>query len=239
MPQYSEPEWGVTQDVTGDPSRFCSVPISPFVLTGVFIRLIQYHFSTPDNISNPALKTMLWTPNNSCNPVPSGSAEDSPSIPPTVVWVDSEYSESVAGTNRRPSVLVKREPVSSQPMSLRSEVLPGKDRRTNTVRGKQMLREIQGKHSLICTGTTGASADVLAQEVFERMSAYAPVIREEFNLGMLNVKGFGEVSSQDLSGGKKAYYAVVSVSWAYAERWCVVSLGPNLRRILLSYPDTE
>lgn len=234
--EYPEPTWTVTQDVTGDPSRFCVTRITPFQLTGIFIRLMQYHFSSPGNIVNPAIKSLVWTPNSSCNPVLETRGGEEYEIPPTRIWVDSEYSEDQAGMNRRPAVLVKRESVMSKAMSLRSEVLPGRDPRTNTVRGKQMLREIQGKHSLICAGNTGAEADVLAQEVFERMMLYAPVIRSDFNLGLLNVSGFGEVARQaDAGGGKGAYYSVVGISWGYEHSWQIIQISPQLRRVLLGY----
>ena len=123
---FEEPTWGVSQDTEPDRSAFCTLGPSPFLLTGVFIRLLQYHFSDPNNIDNPTLIDYTWSPNKGCDPIdgeiidPGTGLPVEVEIPPTRIVIGPDYGEDPDTANARPAIFVKREPYQAIPVSTRN-----------------------------------------------------------------------------------------------------------------------
>jgi len=241
---YPEPVWTFPQEALEPCSSFFYVGPSPFSLTGVFLRLLQYHFSTPDNIEEPLLKDYIWSPSDKgCLPTTdygaSSSEESSVAsqvVPGSRLLIRTSYSQDPAAAQQLPGLYVKREAFYTEGISLLDRSLPGLNSR-GVYEGTEHQVNVIGAHSLICRGGSGAEADLLGQEVYFRMLHYQQVIKKDFQLGRLQAKSVSEVRQQP-EQAKSAYYSVVRMEWAYVYRWLVIPEAPILKRLTTEFIET-
>lgn len=228
---YPEPTWGTPQLAIEPASSLCASGITPFILTGILVRLLQYHFSDPNNIVRESLHYLRWY--RECA---DGIVDDSGTALQRL-YIDVGYQLNLANAEQRPGIFVKREPVTTRRISIEQgdSVTTHIKSRIGSFQGKIFQKILEGAFSLICIGTSGAEADLLGEEVFDRMLYFAPKIEEDIRIGMFTVKSLSEV--QELTNGaKKAYYTVVRLEWASHRRWTLVAEAPILKRIRMTYP---
>ena len=241
---FDEPTWGLSQDTVPDASAFCRLGPSPFILTGVFVRLIKYHYSDANNIDNPVLKGYIWTSNQSCDDQeqvivnPDTGQDETITVPASNLLVGTNFGEDFDAANTRPAIFVRRETFQTVPVANRNEILGGINC-GQPVRGQQMLMRINGAHSIICAGLTGAEAEQLLEETYFRMLQYMSVIRDDFKLAALTVGAGSPVETADLGGGKKTFYCSFNINWAYVYRWTLIRINPEFRRTLIEYVQQE
>jgi hypothetical protein len=256
---YPEPKWCTPQDVNEGCSSLVATGPSPMVLTGVFIRLIQYHFSDPNNIQNENLKGYIWTNSpNGCisNDDPSaeegsgsgasgssdsgGMGQDDCPVPDTHIdgskmLVTVSYKRDGANVQQRPAIYIKREPVVGSRISFQNKAQASLNK-DGILEGTNYQMTISGKHSIIAVGKTGAEADALGEEIYFRMLQYMPIIRDDVRLGHFLPESISEVKEIPKEASK-AFYTVVSLTWAYVYRWRVIPESPTLKRLALLYTD--
>ena len=77
-------------------------------------------------------------------------------------------------------------------------------------------------------------AELLGEEVFMRMLRFAPVIRKDIGLGLLQVESLSELQSMQ-KGAKGHYYTVqVNIRWSHMVRWSLIADAPVLKRLSLT-----
>jgi hypothetical protein len=255
---FEEPTWCEPQEALSDCSSLVYTGPTPFIMTGIFVRLLQYHFSDPDNIMHPALKGYTWTNSSGgcissggngggvqCPPGSSGSSGSCSSDPcqtapefieGSKIYIAPEYKRDDQTVQQRPALLVKREPSTTGKISFRNAVAASKVRDKGVWTGLKHNIYLDGKHSIICLGKTGAEADLLGEEVFYRMLHYMPIIRDDFRLGQFWVEGISEVQERG-EESSKVFYTIVRLSWAITYRWKVVPETPILKRFVLTYDE--
>jgi len=228
---FSEPVWGEPQDAIEACSALAAMGPSPAVLTGVFLRLLQYHFSTQANIENPLLKEYIWTSSTAgC----VNTEQDGVVVPGSRILIRPSYSPRGPEVQQLPSLLVKREPVQSTRISFQDKSLVGLNQ-NHVFDGTQYQVNIAGAHSIICRGGTGVEADLLAEEVFFRMLHYQQIIKQDFRLGFLLAESMADVKSRDEY--QRVFYAVVRMTWAYVYRWKLIPESPIIKRVVLGYRE--
>jgi hypothetical protein len=255
---FPEPEWCITQEALEPCSSFWYGGPSPFSLSGVFLRLLQYHFSTPDNIEEPLLKEYIWTPSDKgCistgTPEEGSSAEESSAegyvsrcpivdeqgtsqyIQGSRLQIRPSWSQDASQVQQSPSLYVKREPFYTERVSFQDRSLPGLNQK-GIYEGTEHQVNVIGSHSIICKGKYGGEADLIAQEVFFRMLHYQQVIKKDFKLGSLMTKSVSEIR-QRKDEAVSTFYAVVRMEWAYVYRWRVIPESPILKRVGFEYPE--
>jgi hypothetical protein len=232
---FPEPTWTVPQEALEACSAFCTRGPNPFVLSGVFLRLLQYHFSSSDNIDEPLLKEYIWTPSTKgcLSEVQEGPGGSSQLIPGSRLLIRPSYTQNPDQIQQSPALFVKREPFGTERISFQDASLPSKNAK-GIVDGRKHQVNISGAHSIICKGLTGAEAELLGQEVFFRMLHYQQVIKKDFALGSLMADGVSEVK-QRTDEAKSSFYTVVRLSWAYVYRWLVIPESPVLKRVALEF----
>jgi hypothetical protein len=254
---FPEPEWCIPQEALEPCSSFWYAGPSPFSLSGVFLRLLQYHFSTPDNIEEPLLKEYIWTPSDKgCistgTPDPEGSSAEESSeegyvsrcpiidengtsqyISGSRIQIKPSWSQDASQIQQSPSLLVKRETFQTERIAFHDRTLPHMNRQ-GIYEGTEQQVNVIGSHSIICKGKYGGEADLLAQEVFFRMLHYQQVIKRDFALGSLMAKSVAEVR-QRKDEATSTFYSVVRLEWAYVYRWRVIPEAPVLKRIGFEY----
>jgi hypothetical protein len=251
---YEEPKWCLSQPAEDACSTIASTGPTPFILTGVIVRLLQYHFSDPNNITKPHLKGYVWTPEEGCGDSKgdvwvcptegSSSSEEEDGCPPEVVeeteasriLIAPDYARTTGSVQSRPALYVKREPVKNSKISFLNRALPGLDKETGLFHGEKHQVTIEGSHSIICVGQSGTEAENLAEEVYFRMLHYQSLIKNDFRLSGFFVEGTSEV--QEIAAeSKKAFYVVVRCSWAHVHRWILIPETPIIKRLNISYDD--
>lgn len=252
---YPEPVWCTPQNAEDECSSFIATGPSPLILTGAFIRLIQYHFSDPNNIQNEQLKGYIWTNSSggcistvgpstqiiggSSNSSSGGIAGACPSTSTDVdgskVLVSASYKRDGTNIQQRPAILIKREPVSASRISFDNKAQAGLNS-DGIFEGTSHQVTIQGKHSIISIGQTGAEADALGEEIYFRMLQYMPIIKTDLRLGHFMPEAMSEVKEIEQESSK-AFYTVSSLSWAYVYRWRIIPESPILKRLALLYTD--
>ena len=234
---FPEPCWGVSQDACETGGAFAKGGPNPFILSGVFQRLLQYHFSTPDNIDEPLLKEYIWTPSSQCCKVVEDSEDDGTSqmIPPSRILIRPSWSQLGPDVQQLPTLLVKREAFRSERIAFQDASLTGRNAK-GVYEGRQHLVNIVGKHSIICKGGTGAEAELLGQEVFFRMLHYQQIIKRDFQLGHLFTQGVSDVKDKK-NEAKPTFYTVVSIEWAYVYLWLIIPESPIVKRIAFEYRE--
>ena len=235
---FPEPEWGIPQEAYERASSFEAGGPNPFILSGVFQRLVQYHFSSSCNIEEHLLKEYIWTPSSQCCKVSDGedSGEGaSQAIPPSRLLIKQSYSMLGPEVQQIPTILIKREPFGTDRISFQDASLPGLNNK-GVYEGRTHQVNIQGKHSIICKGGSGAEAELLGQEIFYRMLHYQQVIKKDFRLGHLMTRGVSDVKTRN-DESRPTFYTVVSIEWAYVYRWLVIPESPIVKRVAFGYTE--
>lgn len=255
--KFPEPEWCIPQEALEPCSSFWYVGPSPFSLTGVFLRLLQYHFSDPNNIEEPLLKDYIWTPSDSsCLPSgvldEEGSSEESSEegyrrctiigeegssqyVQGSRMLIKPSWSQSQEAAQQTPSLLVKREPFYADRVSMLDRSLVGLNQ-AGVYEGTEMNVNVIGAHTIICRGKSGGEADLLAQEIYFRFLHYMQIIKKDFQLGNFFPKSVDEVR-QRTDEATSTFYTVVRLEWAYVYRWRVIPEAPILKRIGFEYDE--
>ena len=203
MSRYREPTWGTTEeaiDVETSPEKRS---ISPFEITGVITRLLQYHFSDPNNIENTLLKNYTW----------STPRKDSRLL------IGPEYLRNDA-VLKRPALFVHREPVQATSLGEYRKievVVEGVTKNT-----PNYLRHLVGKHVVYCEAMAGAEAEALAWEVFNRMMVFSPTMTDDFNMDAFDVAGLGKVE-QRVEQETSIFVVPVTLTWQKTHIWSILS----------------
>jgi len=228
MATYNEPTWGTPQEAVGDCSSLVTSGPTPFIMTGILTRLLQYHFYDPRNVVNPQLRSLTWS--NDCM-----EKQEDGSYKQRGLYIGSASSEDNNSVQASPSILVKRGAIQNQIVT--NLVVPnGLNSRDNSVKGQKDQVTIHGKHSIICKGSTGAEASSIGEEAYFRFLNYKTVIRNDFRLGSFFVDGISDVQEMTQDSSKQ-FYVVVQLSWAYVYRWMLRIEAPQIKRTHFLYDD--
>jgi hypothetical protein len=228
---YPEPTWGTPQLAVEPASSLCASGITPFILTGILVRLLQYHFSDPNNIVRESLQYLRWY--RDCT---DGIVDDDGNSLRRL-YINVGYQLDLANAEQRPGIFVKREDVRTRRISVEKgdSVTTHIKQRIGAFQGKIYHKILEGAFSLICIAESGAEADLLGEEVFDRMLFFAPMIEDDIRIGQFEVKMLSDVKELE-AGANKAYYTVVRIQWASQRRWTIVAETPVLKRIRFIYP---
>jgi len=230
MPTYTEPEWGTPQEAVDKPSSLCTTGPRGMLMTGILVKLIQYHFHDPGNIDNPLLRCYQWQLNNACY-----NNEDSEASGSGGIWIGPGYSEDSEGVQASPAIYVKREGTRNSPISQKNISVPSLNS-AGLFPGTLHQVNVEGVHSIIYKAKTGVAASALGEEVFLRFLHYQTVIRDDFKLGKFFTTSLSEVKevAQDQEADS-GFYTVVRIEWAYVYRWYLRKEGPALKRTHFLY----
>lgn len=233
---FTEPEWGIPQEAIEKCSSFHTGGPSPFLLSGVFLRLLQYHFSSANNIDEHLLKGYIWTPSTGvcAETVVGGEGGSSQIIPGSRLLIRPDYSQA-GPAGQLPAIYIKREAFKTNKVSLGNKELTSLSR-AGLYEGETYRINITGSHTIVCAGATGAESELLGQEVFFRMLHYQQLIKKDFCLGSLQVLGVSDVKARKETA-KTSFYTVVRLEWAYVYGWKVIPESAAVKRIAFEYRE--
>jgi hypothetical protein len=225
---YPEPEWGESQPALPDASSLCAIKKTPFIITGILLRLLQYHFSDPDNIENPLLKCYIWNDEKNCDCLSEDNEESKILIAP---GFDRDFGDA----QTRPALYVNRGEFTTRTVNpaTRNRAVIHKDR-NNIFDGVKYQVEMRGKHQIIAVGLTGGEAENIAEEVFCRMLHFYPVIRDDIKVGHFfptRLSSLQEIPQE----AKKSFFVTMTIDWAIVYRWIIKAETPLLKRLELIF----
>lgn len=182
-------------------------------MTKLFRLWMIYHFSDSSFVQETALKNKIWNR----DPQKTGIA----------IEAHSAFDKSL--TENRPGIIIKRHAWKHVRMGINNLAAMG----STTADGKQSYANLwQGSHSLFCIGGTPGEAEVLANEVFGDLNAFAPVVQVHLGLMRLEVAEIGEIATLEESG--KNFVVPVDIAYALQESWRLQQDAPFLKRIDMS-----
>lgn len=209
---FTEPSWESIRNAATEPtSRFALLPPSPFEITGIFIRLLQFHFGSADRILSPNLKGYVWT--------------DSPST--SAIQIAPDYSSDIRQESKKPGLFVQRGEIGIAPVptlaganiSVWSQVTGAP---TEITTSNQRFKFLQGTHAVLCEGMTGTEAELLAEEVFLRFLYFSPIFESDFHFHSLDFKGMTQVQKRE-NTTIPTYVAGVSFGWTVHYGWSIAT----------------
>ena len=182
--------------------------LSPFKMTAILCDHLRRHFSNPDAIRSPSLKDLIW--------------RDGPS---SVIQIEPKGKWNPATSNRRPAIVLKQNACRSVELCLND--LAGENTGAGTT--DYVLMWV-GSNTLFCVNYNDASSVLLAEEVQDEFTIYAPIFRSEFRLAKFSVIEIGEAGQ--IAQSLEHYATPVTVGWAYAMTWRITEEALPLRRVI-------
>jgi hypothetical protein len=166
----------------------------PQLLTGLFRDLLTKHFSTPDNIEDPNLRSAIWQ---------EGQANG--------ILIESVYRWRGDVVEKRPALLVKRNAMNNMRIAIN-------DLHSTDSQGFQHFSTLWvGSHTVFCIGGTGAAAEILGTEVQRELTEFGPAIRSDLVLSKYQVMEVGEIAI--VEEATQSFMVPVTIGWAYEESW--------------------
>jgi len=197
---FIEPAWTSPEDMEPAETSVELRHVSPFELTGIIVRLLQYQFSDPSNIENESLKEYIW------------KASDTESR--ILIKPGTERNPQVRG---KPSIFVSRQPVTfDNAGALRRVVIQSGD---TTMNDPHYLKHLQGSHMLACEGLTSAEAEAIAWEAANRFMVYSPALCADFKLENIDIKEMGKPELRTEDRETAVWFVPVAIAWQKLHRW--------------------
>lgn len=202
-------------------------PVSPQIITGWFVRFLQWKFSATRNINNSQLKTsdILWKPDDTL------AQNYTKKI---LVGTVNEYDPTDA--QQRPAVMVRRGGTNlAGKMSLGDRyhvptnlLAGGTDPNIEATMGHdQQVVGIAGSHTLFCIADTGGAAEVLGIDVWTTLIDFMHVARKDLKLDEFRVGELRPVGK--LKEATDAWVVPIMVNYSYQRNTVVKLESPVLK----------
>ena len=186
-------------------------------MTGLFRDMFIRHFSTEDSIRANDLKQFIWK-------------EDASSG----IVIESVYRWRGDLVEKRPAILVKRNAYRQSRLGINDAVMGAgiSDDLYKNERGAIHLHTVNwvGSHTIFCIHGTGASCEILASEVVDELTMFAPPIRQQLLLMDFQVTEVGAIS--ELEEASENYVIPVTVGWVYNKTWELFEESLPLREVV-------
>ena len=213
-----------TQSPYFSPDSLCENGWQPLLLTGLFRDMFIRHFATAASIRADDLKQFIWKKDAT-----SG------------IVIESVYRWRGDLVEKRPAILVKRNAYRQTRLGINDTVIgagASGDLYKNE-RGAIHLHTVNwvGSHTIFCIHGTGASCEILASEVVDEMTMFAPVIRQQLSLMDFQVTEVGAIS--ELEEASENYVIPVTVGWVYNKTWELKEESLPLREVVINLQLNE
>lgn len=205
-------------DIDKEVSSLCATGLKPQILTGILLRLLTRHFSTPKGIQEPQLKSYIWNPDPAASKI---------LIVPVWQW-------NTRAVQKRPALVLKRNSLEPRTLGLGDgqAVIPALSDvnvPADAPAGCQVA--MSGSHTIFALSEQPVEAELLSTEVFMRLMQYQQAIQDEFGFNRFRVAEVGPVAR--LEESSETFAVPVSVGYAYVESWQIVTAAPYLKRVVL------
>ncbi len=212
----SEPQWCTPGPAPEKPDRqsisvrsLCETGWQSLLITGMLRDMFVRHFAEPDNIRTNDLLRHLWTNDER-----------------TGILIESVHRWRNELVEKRPAILIKRGPLQEHRLGINN--FSGLTEEGNEKFAVMWV----GSHTLFCIHGTGASTEILAEEVRRLITRFGSVLRQELMLSEWGGIKVGAIS--EVEEATENFVVPITVGWAYQEAWRIEYQALPLRRIPLS-----
>jgi hypothetical protein len=200
------------QEMFTDPSSLCTTGKPPLILDGIIMQLLIAHFSVSDYIKIEQLKKYVWKPD-------SDEGQDQPLV------IAPNYRIRWQNIQSRPAIIIKRNVIQSRKIAIDDYVGPAE----HPGDGDHYIRARVGSHTIFCLSTNGSVAEMLASEVNDELTEFAPLIRRDLNFGRFEETQIGEVTQID---EHNTHFVVpVTIGYAWCHTWKLTPIAPWYKTI--------
>jgi hypothetical protein len=212
------PRWADDQHI----SSLCTTGHRPLILTGVLLWLVRSQFQNAGNIISDKLKAYIWN--------------QDPTV--TKIKIDSVTEWRLQDTQRRPSVMVKRNTLRPNQRSLsigdklHGGMIPSPSGAFPVDSGSRYNVLMLGSHTLFAISQNGAEVEELAAEVFYRLVEFGPVIQRDLGFDRFVVPEIGAVHK--LEESKEHWVVPIVVAYGYQHAWRLAPEGPPMKTVELN-----
>lgn len=180
----------------------------PILITGLVLDLLRKHFTSPLNIEEPDLRTLVWQES-----VRTG------------ILIESIHRWRGDLVEKRPAIVVKKN--ARQNLRIGIEDYVGADELGNVHFETYWL----GTHTLFCIHESGAATEILATEVQRELTQFGPLFVKYMGLAKWQVVDVGDTAI--LEESRQSFVTPVNVAWAYSEKWSIEKEALKLRKVNL------
>jgi len=217
---YPEPTWTTPQNTVCSISYLRDFGVTPYILMGVFLRLLQYHFSSVANISSPYLANSIWSEDEETSKlvIKTGSVTNGNNVS----QIPAIYVGMTSVRATKMGVLVG----DSTPLARSSNGYLNK---------RDHHKMLAGGARILCISKSQDEAFLMAEEIFYRMMTYAPKIRDDIGVGAFNVSEFSPAKPTRIYGGEEVFFASVVLKWDNLHKWSLVAEAPSIKRLHMQH----
>jgi len=184
-------------------AEICPSGFSPKTTSLLFMRLLKNHFSNPDNIMDPLLKSYVYS--------------EDPTLSKIRIVLNTNYSSNVGQV---PALVVKR-----LEQKMTRVVLDDFGDGGDPLMGlPHFVRFVNGGHRVICTGQADGFMEALAFEVFSLLNCVSPVIRRALPMHDFQVLGMSEVGILEDLG--QTFGITIDSTYIYEYGWLIENIAP-------------
>lgn len=199
-----------TPDVPEGEAHLSSQFPDRLAVTGVLIKLIRQLFSADRaNLMHPLVQQFFWQ---------EGETTD-PEKAPYQIVIDDVFHYDQTAIGRRPAIYVTADAWNAVPVSLGGNVFNTED--------EDYQYNIQGAHTISIIGSNGASAELLAREVFHYCKCFAPKIRDALCFLSFDLPAIGPAS--ELEEAQEYVVVQLPVQYLCNYSW---TISPQQSRLL-------
>jgi len=213
-----------TQSPYFQPDSLCENGWQPLLLTGLFRDMLIRHFASEETIRADDLKQFIWK-------------EDATSG----IVIESVHRWRGDLVEKRPAILVKRNAYRQTRLGINDEVMGAGTSGAlyPNERGAISLHTVNwtGSHTIFCIHGTGASCEILASEVVDELTMFAPAIRQYLSLVDFQVTEVGAIN--ELEEASENYVIPVTVGWVYNKTWELKLESLPLREVVMSLKPAD
>lgn len=212
MPSHSEPTWTSPENYVQTGNYFLQQGVVPFVaLQGILLRTLQSHFHDPNRWFNTKLVSTTWDPDAKTSKL----------------FIGPTYSTEFKTAGKRPSLIVKRSTVvPKDPETIPQNVaLTMSNTGLNTADDRTYTRIFDGKHIVNCLDQSGSTSEALAEETFQLLLRFSPVIQQDTGLYYLSVEQLGETAQNKTEFGDM-WVTPIILTWSSWYSWIVPKEEP-------------
>ena len=165
-------------------------------ITGMLRDVLVRHFAQALTIEDPDLRHLIWRPDERSR-----------------ILVESYFRARPSMLGKRPAVLIKRNARQRLKMTIGNRA--GIDER-----GQELFTTWWvGSHTVFCLHGSGASVEMLADEVQRELTQFGPKILQYLGLHQFDVLQVDEI--HEIEESKEHFMVPITVGWAFEERWAL------------------
>lgn len=161
----------------GNLNGICPDGLDITSVNDIIFQLLAIHFSSPDNIVNPNLKSFIYT-----------------KTLPTALVINVNTTYNPATATNLPALIIVRNQIDVQRIVIGDQ--------TDAVTDPNLgifpyVRRVRGSYTILCITSFPGVTEELAQEVFDFLTCLSPVLRTELPFADFQVNAISNVQLAD------------------------------------------